>query len=161
MDWVGRDLKDHPAPIPLSWAGMPSTSPGFSEPHPGLECFRRGGRHNFSGQPVPVYYHSMPAQKVPLQPSCRSSYNFWISGKKISSSDSLHSPSVTRIHWKRVRKETTGQYSLSETKRRTGTSFFCFNSISLITLYFFYLFLVVLSTHSFILYFCWQIRHEC
>ena len=25
MVWVGRDLKDHLVPTPLSWAGIPST----------------------------------------------------------------------------------------------------------------------------------------
>lgn len=28
MAWVGRDLKDHPAPIPTLWAGFPTTKSG-------------------------------------------------------------------------------------------------------------------------------------
>jgi len=31
---VGRDLKDHLVPTPLTWAGTPSTRSGFSKPHP-------------------------------------------------------------------------------------------------------------------------------
>jgi len=34
MVWVGRDLKDHLVPTPLSWAGAPSTRSGGSKPHP-------------------------------------------------------------------------------------------------------------------------------
>lgn len=26
MSWVGKDLKDHPVPTPLPWAGLPPTS---------------------------------------------------------------------------------------------------------------------------------------
>jgi len=34
MVWVGRDLMDHLVPIPLPWAGTPSTRPRCSPPHP-------------------------------------------------------------------------------------------------------------------------------
>ena len=38
MAWVGRDLKDHQAPIPPPQAGLPTststTRPGFPEPYP-------------------------------------------------------------------------------------------------------------------------------
>jgi len=33
MVWVGGDLKDHLGPIPLPWAGTPSTRPECSKPH--------------------------------------------------------------------------------------------------------------------------------
>lgn len=46
-----------------------------------------------------------------------------------------------------------GQYCLSETKRRTGTSFFCFNYISRITLCFLHLFPFVLAYLLFYLVF--------
>jgi len=36
MVWVGRDLKYHLVPTPLTWARTPSTSPGYSKPHPTL-----------------------------------------------------------------------------------------------------------------------------
>jgi len=34
MVWVRRDLKDHPVPTPLPWAGTSSIRPGCSKPHP-------------------------------------------------------------------------------------------------------------------------------
>lgn len=34
MVWAGWDLEDHPVPIPLPWAGTPSTIPHSSVPHP-------------------------------------------------------------------------------------------------------------------------------
>jgi len=37
MVCVGKDLKAHPVPTPLPWAGTSSTSPGCSELHPKIE----------------------------------------------------------------------------------------------------------------------------
>jgi len=34
MAQVGRDLKDHPLPTPLPWAGMAPTRSGWPQPHP-------------------------------------------------------------------------------------------------------------------------------
>ena len=33
MAWIGRDLKDHPIPIPLPWIGLPPARPGCSVLH--------------------------------------------------------------------------------------------------------------------------------
>jgi len=59
MVWVGRDLKGHLVPTPLTWAGTSSTRPvSQSSIQPGLEHRQGGGSHSFSGQPVPVPHHS-------------------------------------------------------------------------------------------------------
>jgi len=61
MAWVGRDLKDHESPTPLS-------GQGHQPPHlldqvaqgpiqPGLEPLPGQGIHNLSGQPVPAASH--------------------------------------------------------------------------------------------------------
>lgn len=41
--WVGRDLKAHPVPVPLPWAGG----------HPLGHDAQHGGTHSFGGQPDP------------------------------------------------------------------------------------------------------------
>lgn len=43
MVWVGSDLKDHLIPIPLQWAGTPSTTSGCSKPHPTWSYFQGSG----------------------------------------------------------------------------------------------------------------------
>ena len=57
MAWVGRDLKDHASPIPVSQAGPPTftfnTRPGCPGPHPNLALnTSRDGRgiYSLSGQ---------------------------------------------------------------------------------------------------------------
>ena len=59
MVWVGRDLKGHLVPIPLPWAGTPSTRPGCSKPHPAspgiLPGISRNAKQNVlngSGNPL-------------------------------------------------------------------------------------------------------------
>jgi len=34
MAWVERDIKAHPVPAPMPWAGLPPTSSGCPGPHP-------------------------------------------------------------------------------------------------------------------------------
>lgn len=48
----GRDLKDHPAPTPLPWAGTPPSSSGCPGPiQPGLEYLSpEMGHPQISGQ---------------------------------------------------------------------------------------------------------------
>jgi len=45
MIWVGRDLVGHLVPIPLPWAGTPSTRPGCSKPHPAWPSALPGRGH--------------------------------------------------------------------------------------------------------------------
>jgi len=74
MAWVGRDLKDHQAP-------MPRHRQGHQPPHlildqavqgpiqPGLEHLQGWGIHSLSGQPVPAPHHSHSKELPPdIQP---------------------------------------------------------------------------------------------
>ena len=48
--WVGRNLKDHLVPTPVSWTGTPSTKPGCSKPCPTWPWALPG-----RGQPQPLW----------------------------------------------------------------------------------------------------------
>ena len=59
MVWVGRDLKDHLIPAPCHEQGhLPLHQVAQSPIQPGLGHCQGGGRHSFSGQPVPVPQHT-------------------------------------------------------------------------------------------------------
>ena len=69
MAWVGRDLKDHQAPIPCHTQGHqpPHLIPDQAAKGPiqsGLEHLQGRGIHNLSGQPVPAPHHSH-SKKLP------------------------------------------------------------------------------------------------
>ena len=81
MAWVGRDLKDHEAPMSLLQAGPPTfisnSRPGCPGPHPTWPWIRGDvpqgwGIHNLSGQPVPAPHHSL-GKELPLNIQPKSS----------------------------------------------------------------------------------------
>jgi len=67
MGWVGRDLKDHQAPNPLSHAGTPTstfnTKPGPIQP--GLIHPQGQSIHTLSRHPVPAPHHSLGERTSP------------------------------------------------------------------------------------------------
>ena len=68
MVWVGRNLKDHQAPISLPQTGPPTS---ISNTKPGcpiqadLEHLQGDGIYNLPGQPVPVPHHSLCGKLLP------------------------------------------------------------------------------------------------
>ena len=66
MAWVGRNFRDHPAPTPLPWAGLPPATPSCPVPtKPGPEHLQGWSIHTFSGQPVPVPHHPLSEEFPP------------------------------------------------------------------------------------------------
>lgn len=64
MVWTGRNVKDHPVPIPLSWAGTPSTRPVVTSAF-NLALHQGWDNNNFSEQSVAVSQHPHNKKKFP------------------------------------------------------------------------------------------------
>ena len=77
MVWVERDLCDHLVPTPCYRQGHLPLGQGAQNPiQPALACFKEGGIHNLTGQPVSVSHHPHSKEFLP-NIYCKSSLDFW------------------------------------------------------------------------------------
>ena len=89
MVWVERDLCDHLVPTPCYRQGHLPLGQGAQNPiQPALACFKEGGIHNLTGQPVSVSHHPHSKEFLP-NIYCKSSLDlrnhriitwFWLEG---------------------------------------------------------------------------------